>query len=204
MPETEKEKTAPATLDAAAVKALIAESNKGFAETLAAIQANQKVIADTMAADAKAKADAAAEAAKTDAVKSVVDKKPPEALTAEAIQKMVAEGIATAAKSQAEAAKGTVAREAFIADKLKGVPAAYHGRLGADPTKWAAEEQSIREGLKADLTAMGLASKDVGGGEVGGTSNSGGGNATEKLSQYKAYGLTDGQAEFASGIVMPA
>ena len=201
MPENDKEKTAPATLDAAAVKALIAESNKGFAETLAAIQANQKVIADTMAADAKSKADA--DAVKADATKSDAAKKPAEALTAEAIQKLVADGIATAAKQQADAAKGTLARDAFISEKLKGVPAAYHGRLGADPTKWAAEEQSIREGLKADLTAMGLTPKDVGGGDPGGTANSGGGNATEKLGQYKAYGLTDGQAEFATGIVLP-
>jgi hypothetical protein len=83
----------------------------------------------------------------------------PEALTAEAVAKIVADQIAAASQANGQKA----ARDAFQAEKLKDLPAAYRNQLGSDPAKWAAEEQAIREQFKADLKAAGLEPKNVGG-----------------------------------------
>lgn len=76
----------------------------------------------------------------------------------------VAKAVQDAVAAQTTAQAATDAKKAFIAEKLKGVPAAYHGKLGDDPAKWAAEEQAIRAELKSDLAAMGVTAPDLDGG----------------------------------------
>lgn len=183
--------TAGVTLEA--VSKLIADAVKPLTDSLAETVKNQKVLADTMAADAKAKADAEA-AAKTEAAKPEAGKEAT-ALTPEAVRKMVADTMAQTLKARDDAAQSSAARDTYLADKMKGVPAAYQSKLGSDPTKWAAEEQAIRDGLKADLAAMGATVKDVSGG-----------NATSQADTPKTSAnanLTPGQAAFAAGLVLP-
>lgn len=69
-----------------------------------------------------------------------------------------------AVTAQKTAQAAAEARKRFLAEKLKDVPAVYHGKLGDDPDKWAAEEQAIRAELKADLAAMGVTAPDLDGG----------------------------------------
>jgi hypothetical protein len=61
-----------------------------------------------------------------------------------------------------KASESKAARDAYLAEKLKDVPAAYRAQLGSDPTKWASEEQAIREQFKADLKAQGVEPKTLG------------------------------------------
>ncbi len=86
---------------------------------------------------------------------------------------------------------------------MKGVPAAYHGKLGTDPAKWPAEEQAIRDGFKADLAAIGAKVPDVSGGTAAGTAGSAEvtAAAASKSSLYR--NLTPGQAKFAESLVLP-
>lgn len=197
------EATNGASLTLESVQKLIKDT---VATELAPVLENQRVIADTMAADAKAKKEAeAAAAAAATADKGKEGGKEAKPLTAEDVARLTSEAIAKTLTERDAAAKSTAARDAFIADKLKNVPAAYHAKLGSDPAKWAAEEQVIRDGLKADLTAMGLQPKDVKGGDAGGVTTSGDSAKTteQQTAQYKAQGLSDGAAEFATQIKLP-
>jgi hypothetical protein len=199
------------------IKALIASSTKTaidaavkpINEALAQTTGNLKVIGDTLANDAREKT-AAAEAAKAQAVKDAAAKADPAAtaagaapLTLEQVQKQISDGIAAALKTQAAEVQSSQARNAFIAEKLKGVPAAYAAKLGNDPAKWAEQEQAIRGELKADLASIGATVKDVSGGNPGGATASAGTDA-EKITQFKAQGLSDGAAEFAANLRIPA
>jgi hypothetical protein len=82
----------------------------------------------------------------------------PEALTADGVARIVAEQLSAATKTH----ESKAARDAYLADKLKDLPGAYRKQLGDDPTKWATEEQSIREQFKADLTKAGVKPADLG------------------------------------------
>ncbi len=192
----------PAALDMTAVQKAIADAMKPVTDSLAALTSNQKVIADTMAADAKAKAEPARQ---TDAAKAkpADGKEPasPAPLTAEQVSKLVNDGVAAVLKQRDEAAQSSAQRDAFVGEKLKGLPAVYQAKLGSDPAKWAAEEQSIRDQFKADLTAAGAKLPDVGGGDPGGKSA---GDAAAAAAKPNNMGLTDGQAAFARGLKLPS
>jgi hypothetical protein len=85
-------------------------------------------------------------------------------MTAADVQRVVTEALAAAQQSQAQTAQ----RQQYAAEKLKDLPEVYRGQLGTDPTKWAAEEQTIRGRYQADFKAAGGTTKDVGGGTTGG------------------------------------
>jgi hypothetical protein len=70
--------------------------------------------------------------------------------------------------AQQQASQQAQARDAFLASKLKDLPAAYQKQLGSDPSKWAAEEQSIRDQYKADFKSAGGTKAPVGGENPGG------------------------------------
>jgi len=199
------ENQATPPLTAEAITGLIAAALKPVTEALGALATNQKVIADTMANDAKAKADEAA--AKTAAAASPTSTPTATATTAAGQRRLTAEAVAKllndtlAARDQV--AQGAAARNSFIADKLKGVPAAYHGKLGNDPSKWPAEEQAIRENFKADLQSLGLKAPDVSGGAGAGAA--GGTPSPEAAAKASlARNLTPGQAKFAESLKLPA
>src|SRR4051794_61076 len=105
------------------VTKLIADAIKPVSDAMTSLTTNQKVLADTMAADAKAKADAETKA-KADADKAAADKAAADAaakdkkedaapLTADAVTKLVSDGIAAAAKAQADAQQSSAARNAY-------------------------------------------------------------------------------------------
>jgi hypothetical protein len=192
----------PATtpLTAEAVAGLITAALKPVTEAMTAMQANQKVIADTMAADAAAKTKVEADAAKA-AAAATPTPTPATAtlapLTAEAVSKLLNDTLAT----RDQQAQSTAARNAFLAEKMKDVPAAYRGALGNDPAKWTAEEQKIRETLKADLSAMGAKVPDISGGNA--TGSSGNAAPAQRAPNSLTGALTKGQAAFAETIVLP-
>jgi hypothetical protein len=178
--------TQAAAFDPAGFSKSVADQIKaGIAEAIQPIVENQKIIADTFIADRAAKADA----------EKRTDAKP---LMAEEMKKFVGEQLA----ARDTVAKRNEAKNAFIAEKLKGVPAAYHGRLGDDPAKWPGEEQAIRNSLKSDLAMMGVAPKEVSGGDPGGASGSAA-TAEAKITGYKSAGMSDGEAALAASIVLP-
>lgn len=193
-------------MEDAAIKTLISETLaaalKPITEQLAPIVQNQKVLADTIAADTAAKADAAkaAEAAKVEAAKSG---KQPEAkpLTEAEIDARVQAKLDAAFKAQQATAQTSAQRDAFLATKLKDIPKAYQSQIGTDPAKWATEEQAIRDQVKADDAARGVVIKDVSGGNPGG--GAGGDGSKTPVAAFKAAGLSDGAAEFASQITIP-
>lgn len=166
----------------------VTEAVSPLAQTLKDLAANQKVMADTMAAD-KAKAETGA-----------ADKAKP--LTKEDVTLLVGEAIQGAFTQQAAAQQSSAQREAFIQQKLAGVPPVYANQLGTDPAKWAEQEAQIREQFKADAAKLGLKVSDVSGGNPGGASTA---SATDdqKITQLKAAGLSDGEANFAATLQMP-
>jgi hypothetical protein len=139
--------TAPATSGALDLKALeasfgvaVASALKPFSEKLDAFEARF----------AQAAAPAAPAASDTKG----------KALTLEDVGKLLDERLT--ASQQTAAAKQ--ARDAFAGDKLKDLPAVYRNQLGNDPSKWAAEEQSIRQQYQADFKVSGAAAPaNVGG-----------------------------------------
>lgn len=199
--------TPTATLDAAAVQKMIADALKPVTEALKPIADNQKILADTMAADATARANAAK--AEADKATAAGGKAPPAAgeapkpLTAEDIAKLVNDGISGALKTRDDQAKSSAARDAFIGEKLKGVPAAYQQQLGTDPAKWGEQEQAIRAQLKSDLAAIGATVKDVGGNPGGTTASSAAAAAAPNLTAANS-GLTEGQAAYARALQLPS
>lgn len=126
----------------------------------------QKIIADTLTADVEARKTAAkpADAKPADAAKPGEAAKP---LTAQDVAQIVADSI-KASQTSTEAANS---RKVFVADKLKDLPAAYQNQLGADPAKWAAEEQAIRTQYQADFKVSGGKAPEVNGnaGQAGAT-----------------------------------
>jgi hypothetical protein len=129
-----------------AVKEAVAQTAASFAETLKPLSGRLDKLEATPAP-------AAATAAKAEP--SGADKP----LTAKELDARLE---AHSAKQRASAAKS-----AFIADKLKDVPEEFHSKLGDDPTKWHAEEQSARERYRAVLKASGATIKDVSGATTG-------------------------------------
>jgi hypothetical protein len=190
--------------DLDAVKSLIADAIKPISEGITPLAnevkdlaANQKVIADTMAADA-AKAADVAKPKTTDPAGAAAAP-----VTADAVAKMVSDAIATAEKQRQQAQQASADREAYVQAKLKDLPAIYQAKLGNDPAKWPAEEQTIRASAQADFKAMGGSVKDVPGSAGAGATPSGAASA-EKITQFKASGLSDGEAQFAASQVIPA
>jgi ribosomal protein L19E len=207
-PMTDEETKA---LIASSLKTAIDAAIKPLSDTLAEMAKNQKILGDTLAAD-KQKSDDAAKAADAQKAKDADAAKgaaagakpdaakgePAKALTQEDIAKLISDGIGSALKARDTEAQSSAARNAFVAEKLKGIPAVYAARLGNDPAKWATEEQSIRETFKADLLAAGATIKDVGGGNPGG-----GASDNKPAANPLAMSLTAGQAAFAQGLKLP-
>jgi hypothetical protein len=186
MAEATANATPPATsggLTKDEVTAIVAESLKSVTGTLTELAKNQKVLADTLAAQAPA----------ADAKKS---------LSAEDVQKLVADGVRAATEQQQQTAEQKAAREAFIKDEKNGLaklPAAYVGQLGPDPTKWAEQAKAITETFKADFTAAGGKVENV-----GGAAREGGDASGEKPAANKKFsGLAEGTEKFASEIKIP-
>ncbi len=82
----------------------------------------------------------------------------PAGLTEEQVKKLIADATTTAQQDMSQKA----ARDAYIGEKLKDLPAAYRNQLGTDKSKWAAEEQALRDQFKADLEAAGVKKADLG------------------------------------------
>jgi hypothetical protein len=195
-------------LDATAIGKLINDAIgaalKPITDGLGELAKNQKVLADTFAADQQK----AAEAAKAAAAATTTDAKkgePPKPLTLEDVTKVVNDSVANQLKTREEAAASTEARNKFIGEKLKDLTPAYQNLLGNDPAKWAAEEQQIRDKFKAEITAAGLKIPDVGGGNAGGATGSGGagGAAPPTSNPYLDKGLTPAQAGYANSLKLP-
>jgi len=96
--------------------------------------------------------------------------------TPESITKTVTDAVAAQQTKQAQVS----ARQAFINEKLKGIPDAYHSHIGSDPAKFAEQEQALRNVFKSDLEKLGVKADNVGGnaapnagGDVAGTSGGG-------------------------------
>lgn len=132
---------------------------------LADLGKNQKVLADTLAS-----------LPPSGAPENVKGGTGPTALSLEDVAKLLDEREAKAKAGAASAAK----RAAFVAEKLKGVPEAYHHLLGDDEGKWEENAKAAREKLKADLTALGAKLPDVTGDAAPATGNAGGTPPTAK------------------------
>jgi hypothetical protein len=169
----------------------------GIAQAIKPLAESQKAMADSLTAQAAEKT-AAAKKAGAEAEKAAGSEaggaKP---LTAEDVAKLLESRL----DARDAAAKGTGARSAYLADKLKDVPASYQVKLGNDPAKWAAEEQAARDELKADLAKMGVKLKDVGGDQPGGVTTSS--TTANTPAALKAIGLSDGEAQLAASMKLP-
>jgi hypothetical protein len=105
-------------------------------------------------------------------------------LTQADVERLVNERLAAQQQSSQQAA----ARSAFVAGKLKDLPAVYQNQLGNDPAKWEAEEQQIRSAFQADFKAAGGKVPDVGGTSAGGAPPSQTVD-TSKLSGFDLIGI---------------
>lgn len=92
------------------------------------------------------------------------------------VKKLVADELAAAQATQAtakadadKAAARKAKRDAFVAEKLKGVPAVYAALLPDtdDDAELSAAEATIRERFRSDLAASGLKLADVGNNATG-------------------------------------
>lgn len=181
---------------AAIVKTATEEVGKQFKSVLdglsgqvAELSKNQKVLADTFAAEKEA-LKAASKTTDT-AAKS---------LTADDVLKLLDERDSKRQETAEQKAK----REAFIADPNNGlanfvkVPigkSLVDAKIGADPSKWADEAKAI----VAQVESSGIKMPDVGGaGRDGGKTPADGGAAVPKFAN-----LTEGQRKFAEGLKMP-
>lgn len=99
----------------------------------------------------------------------------------EAIAKVVSDQLAASQASQTKIA----ARQAYVSEKMKDVPAAYLSQLGDDPAKFTENEQAIRTQLKADLAKLGVKAPDVGGTAPGGDPK----KATDAVDTSKLSGI---------------
>lgn len=192
------------------VEALIAGANKGVSEQvaklaeavtplvnsnlaaqLAELAKNQKVLADTMAADKKA----AAEAAKGTEGKEAKEN----ALTPEAVQKLIADALAAQQKITQSSAAKTAARQKIIDTKLKEVPPEF---LAALPdTDNEAELAAAADKIVARVNeVLKVKQPDLGGaaGDGGKTAGSQGAGTIAALG-----GMSEGTAKFAQSIKLP-
>lgn len=187
------------------VKSIVADAIKPIVDSHKQLAADQKVIADTIAGDKKAAEDAAKKAA-DDAAGAGEAK--PLAFTQEQFDKAVE---AKASKliddklaARDQTAQQTAERARFIGEKLKDLPEVYRAKLGNDPAKWAADEQAIRDGLKADLKGLGIDPANIGGNKNAanqGGAGGGGGGAGGRANP--GSGLSDGESKYAAEIVLP-
>lgn len=128
------------------IGALVAEATKPFQDVIAKFEA------------ASSAPPAAATTAATDGGK-------PKAFTLEDVSKLLDSKL----QQQAASSKQAEERKGFVAAKLKDLPPAYQNQLGPDPSKWAAEEQAIRDQYKADFKIAGGTTPKVEGGNPGGS-----------------------------------
>lgn len=192
-------------LDAAAVQKLVTDTVtaalKPLGDSLGELAKNQKVFADTLMADAAKAAEAAK--AKTDADKKTDAPKP---ITLEDVQSAITNSLTSAFKTRDDAAATSTLRNSFIGEKMKDLPPTYQSQLGNDPAKWPTEEQAIRDRFRAEMAAAGFKVPDVGAGNAGGETGSGGKSQTQpnQAKDLAARGaLSKGQAAFASSITLP-
>jgi hypothetical protein len=82
-----------------------------------------------------------------------------------------------------------VSKRAFVAEKLKDLPAAYQAKLGDEPKDWAAQEQAIREEFRKDFAAAGGKAPAVDGGA--GTAGAAKPGATIDLSKLSGQQLIE-------------
>lgn len=126
------------------------------------------------------------------------------AATAETVNKAVSDTLAAQQAGQAKSA----ARAAYIAEKMKDVPAELLGTLSDDPAKFAADEQAIRGRLESIKTALGVKTPDVGG-SAGGQAASAQPDLTKLsgtalIAMAVKAGTTAGQPVQAAKAVEPA
>ena len=162
-------------MDEAQVKALIDAATKPLLEQLGQVaeagkkigemEANLKIVSDTLAAQKPLDAGAIKEMLASEL--AARDGKTAELAAAD---KAKAE---EAAKTGEASAAIKAKRDAFTAEKLKGVPPKYH-TLSDDESKWAEEEKTIRAEFAADMKAAGHTVADLGG-SAGGDPLAGGG-----------------------------
>ena len=127
--------------------------NKSIAKTVAtAIEASNKALIEQIG-----KLVPPAPAAPATPANPATPATPAPALTANDVAKIVGEQLKGFTSQQQQ----TAARDAYLAQKLADLPAAYKAQLGSDPSKWAAEEQAIRDSFKDDLGKLGLKVPDV-------------------------------------------
>ena len=107
------------------------------------------------------------------------------AIKAEDVSKVVQEQIAAQNASNAAGE----AKRAFVAEKLKDLPAAYQAKLGDEPKDWAAQEQAIREEFRKDFAAAGGKAPAVDGGA--GTAGAAKPGATIDLSKLSGQQLIE-------------
>ena len=122
----------------------VAEAGKKFSE----IEKDLKILGDTVAGQ---------KVITPDDVKGLIGAE----LTA--AQKATAEKAATEKQRLEASATLKAEKDGFIAEKLKGIPAAYHSLLGDAKEKWGEMERSIRETFAADAKAAGLQVPNLGG-----------------------------------------
>lgn len=73
-------------------------------------------------------------------------------LTADSVKTIVADLL----KGQQQSTEQAMARQKFIGEKLKAVPAAYAEKLGNDPAKWESEATGIAKQYGDDLRLAGF------------------------------------------------
>lgn len=156
------------------------------------LEANVKILADTLAAEAaRTAANAGGNA------------------TGNAAKPLTLDDLNTLLAQRDQRAQSSAQREAFIREKMKNVPEAYARQLGDDQAKWPAEEQAIRARFRADLAALGIKAADVGGGDAGGATSGDAARAgeAERISTRKqqliASGMSEGLAAYAASLKMP-
>lgn len=135
---------------------IIADALKPVAEGLKSLTANQKVLADTLAALPPATPPAPAQATQPPAGGTQAGNAPA-ALTAEQVQKLIADAIGQNTAS----AKVSSDRQRFQAEKMAKLPQTYRDKLGNDPDKWEAEAAQIQAQLATDMKSLGVSIPDV-------------------------------------------
>jgi hypothetical protein len=191
-----------ATADA--VKSAIGEAIKPLVEAQAELVKNQKVLADTFAADKATAQKVIDDAAKAtaEAAKKGEAAKP---LTADDVAKLVADSVAKAQTAQQQSAEQKAQRDAFVNDPKNGIaklPAPFKAQLGNDPAKWADEAKKLSgeweqfaKDNKIPLPSVGGATRE-GGTPPGGTeAPTASDNARAKAAKDYAWVKMPGQAQ---------
>jgi hypothetical protein len=105
-------------------------------------------------------------------------------LTLESITKMLDERD----KARSSQTQLSDQRNQFLSQKMKDLPDPYKNQLGSDPTKWAVEEQAIRESFKTDFASRGGVVPNVNGDPPANAAKPGAVVDTSKMSSFDKIG----------------